>query len=141
MKDIVCDIFQLEDRDVREISALSLAFLGDAVYELVIRTVLAERGGRPREISEAKARLVNAGTQAGIARRLLAEGCLTEEEAAAFRRGRNANPHTLARHASVGDYHNATGLETLMGTLYLQGQTARLTELIRRGLEGEHLWK
>ena len=134
MEHTIHERFQLGDRDVRETSALSLAFLGDAVYELVIRTVLVERGGKPHEISQKKSRLVNAAAQAQIAEALRDSGVLTEEELAVFRRGRNANPHTTARHASVHAYHKATGLECLMGYLYLSGRTERLVELVSVGL-------
>ena len=126
--------FQLGDRDVRFTSALSLAFLGDAVFELVIRTVLVERGGKPGDLSREKGKIVNAGSQARMAEALMARGLLTEEEETIYRRGRNANPHTLAKSASTGDYHKATGLESLMGYLYLTGRTERLVELIRQVL-------
>ena len=136
MEKIIRDTFRLGDRDVRETSALSLAFLGDAVFELIIRTVLVERGGKTHAVSTHKSRLVNAGSQARMAVYLQKAGLLTEEEQGILRRGRNASPHTLARHASVQEYHLATGLECLMGTLYLTGRTQRAAELVRLGLEG-----
>lgn len=136
MKQQILEQFALKDRDVREISALSLAFLGDAVFELVIRTILTEQGGQPHEISRKKNDLVNAGTQAGVIQYLIYHGDLTEEEAAVFRRGRNANPRTLAKHATARDYHLATGLECLVGYLYLSGEAVRAIELIRIGIEG-----
>ena len=134
MIDQIREQFDIRDRDVREISALSLAFLGDAVYELVIRTVLTERGGQPGAISRRKTQLVNAVTQAKIARRLQRAQLLTEQEESILRRGRNASPRTIAKHATAQDYHLATGLECLMGYLYYSGQTDRAVELIRRGL-------
>ena len=135
MKEIIRDVFELKDRDIRETSALSLAFLGDAVFELVVRTVLVERGGKPAEMSRRKGELVNAASQARMAEYLVEQGLLTEEEEGTYRRGRNSNPHTLARSSSPGDYHKATGLECLMGTLYLTGKTERAVELVRLGLE------
>lgn len=135
MKQSILKEFSLEDRDGRELPALSLAFLGDAVYELVVRTLLTQTGRKPSEISREKTRLVNAGRQAAIARALLQEKLLTPQEEAVLRRGRNANPHTLAKHAAPGDYHLATGLECLLGHLYWKEETERLIWLIRTGIE------
>lgn len=135
MRQQILEQFEIRDRDVREISALSLAFLGDAVYELVIRTILVEQGGQPGAISKRKTKLVNAGAQAKIVRRLQKAQVLTEEEEGVLRRGRNASPHTIAKHATAQDYHLATGLECLMGYLFFDGQTDRAVELIRIGLE------
>ncbi len=127
--------FGLEDRDVREISSLSLAFLGDSVYELVIRTLLVESGSlHPDELSRRKARLVNAHTQAVMADSFREQRLLTKEEEDVCRRGRNAKPATAARHASWKDYRKATGFECLMAYLYLTGQETRLVELVRAGL-------
>ncbi|MCD8124763.1 MAG: ribonuclease III [Lachnospiraceae bacterium] len=136
MEQSIREGFGLADRDVREISSLSLAFLGDSVYELVVRTLLVERAGdRPKVLSQKKSRLVRAQTQAAMADSLREENLLTEEELAVYRRGRNANPSTTARHASLSDYHKATGFESLMGYLYLAGREERLVELVRLGLQ------
>ncbi|MCD8078670.1 MAG: ribonuclease III [Lachnospiraceae bacterium] len=136
MEQSIREGFGLADRDVREISSLSLAFLGDSVYELIVRTLLVEQSAdRPKVLSQKKSRLVRAETQAAMADYLRTENLLTEEELAVYRRGRNANPATTARHATVGDYHRATGFESLMGYLYLAGREERLVELVRLGLE------
>ena len=137
MEKTIRECFTLGDRDVRTTSALSLAFLGDAVFELVIRTVLVERGGKPGELSRKKGELVNAASQARMAEYLLEHGLLTEEEEAVYRRGRNASPRSVAKSSGVGDYHKATGLECLMGHLYLTGQTKRLVELASLALREE----
>ncbi len=132
MEESIRSCFGLPARDRRAYSPLTLAFLGDAVYELAVRTVIVEKGSRPpKELHRASSRLAKAETQSRMAE--LLQGELTEEELAVYRRGRNAHPATVARHATVGDYRRATGWEALMGYLYLGGQEERLLELIRKG--------
>lgn len=124
--------FDLPGRDIRTYSPLTLAFLGDAVYELAVRTVIVEQGSRPpKELHLASSRLVKAETQSRMAELMQEE--LTEEERTVYRRGRNAHPATTAKHATTGDYRRATGWEALMGYLYLTGREERLLELIRQG--------
>lgn len=124
--------FSWPERDVRQIPVLSLAFLGDAVYELGIRTWLLEGSGqRPGEMSRKKNQIVNAQFQAKLARWLIKQEILTEEENSVFRRGRNASPPTVAKRTSVQDYHAATGLECVMGYLYLTGKEERIAEIIK----------
>lgn len=126
------EVFGLPCRDLRTYSPLTLAFLGDAVYELVIRTVIVEQGSRPpKELHLASSRLVKAEAQSRMAEALQEE--LTEEERAVYRRGRNAHPATTAKHATTGDYRRATGWEALMGYLYLSGRQERMLELIQQG--------
>ena len=115
-------------------SPLSLAFLGDAVYSLVIRTRVLAGGNRqaaklPRDASG----IVNAGAQAAAGRAI--QSLLTEEEAAVYRRGRNANPEHRAKHATDEDYREATALEALLGWLFLQGEEERLLFLVEEGLK------
>ncbi len=127
-------VFDLSGRDIRTYSPLTLAFLGDAVYELAVRTVIVERGSRPpKELHLASSCLVKAETQSRMAELLREE--LTEAERTAYRRGRNAHPVTTAKHATTGDYRRATGWEALMGYLYLTGQEERLLQLIQMGWE------
>ena len=135
MKDIIKKQFDLQDRDARTMPSLSLAFLGDSVYELVVRTMIVSELVKPHEMSVMKNRLVNAGTQAQVLHTLFERGVLTEEEQAVVKRGRNAHPHTVSRHASLADYHAATALECLMGWLYLRGEEERLAYLVRTGLD------
>lgn len=126
--------FGVQPRDIREYSPLALAYIGDGVYELVIRTIVVEQANRPAgDLHRATVEYVKAQTQAQLFLALKEE--LTEEEADVVRRGRNAKPYTTAKNASRADYHKATGFEALMGWLYLTGQTDRLLELIRTGLE------
>ena len=127
---VVRDALSLQRTDIRTVSSLTLAFLGDAVYSLIVRSAVAgEKNRSPKEFHRRMAELVNAKAQAKAAERL--SSLLTEEEADVYRRGRNANPSTTAKHASVGEYRKATGVEALVGYLYLTDQTARLMELMR----------
>ena len=122
--------------DLKTISPLSLAYVGDGVYELMIRERLIGAGNYPpKKLHTAAVALAKAPAQAAAAARILP--LLTEEEQAVFRRGRNANSATMAKHATMTDYRRATGFEALMGWLYLSGQTERMLELIRLGLEDD----
>lgn len=131
---LVMKSFELKEVDIRSYSPLALAYIGDGVFELVIRTVVVERGNAPvSRLHRSTASYVRAATQAAMIEALLPE--LTQEELAVYRRGRNAKPHTSAKNASLADYLKATGLEALIGYLYLLGRTQRLIELIKDGLE------
>ncbi len=126
--------FQCGEIDVRTYSPLALAFMGDCIFEIIIRTVVVERGNRRAEsLHKEKSAVVNAKVQAKMAEALLPQ--LTEEEFACYKRGRNAKSHTVAKNASVGEYRKATGLEALYGYLYLCGREDRLMELTKSGLE------
>ena len=112
-----------KDVDVRTVSPLALAFVGDGVYEMMVRERLVCLANRPpRELHREAVKLVRAEAQAEAMERLMP--ILTEKEQAVYKRGRNA--HT-ARNSD--DYHRATGLETLFGYLYLSGDIARVREL------------
>ena len=127
-------VFPCESVDIRTYSPLTLAFLGDAVFELVIRTVVVERGNRqPNALHKEKAKIVNAATQAALADAL--QECLTEEEESVYRRGRNAKSYSTAKNASIADYRKATGVEALCGYLYLTGRMERILELMRTGFD------
>ena len=126
--------FGLGEVDLRTLSPLTLAFVGDCVYDLILRTVIVERhNARPNQLHREKSRLAKAPSQAEMAEALQEE--LTQEELAVYRRGRNAKSHTTAKNASVLDYRKATGLEALYGWLYLSGQEERLLQLIRLSLD------
>ena len=128
-KKFVCDRV-----DIRTYSPLTLAFVGDCIYDLVIRTIVVERGNTaPGVLHTKKSSIVKAQAQAAQADALMEE--LTAEEQAVYRRGRNAHSHSVAKNASIGDYRKATGLEALYGFLYLTDQTDRLLWLIAKGLE------
>lgn len=128
------ETFDCGEADVRTYSPLALAHIGDAVYEVVIRTVVLARANRSaNELHKQTTQYVKAEAQSEIIQALLEE--LTEEETAIYKRGRNAKSYTTAKNASVSDYRKATGLEALVGYLYLTDQMPRVLELVRRGLE------
>ena len=127
-------------QDVRTYSPLALAYIGDAVYDLIIRTVVVERANRSaNELHHITVGYVSAGAQAKIVETLM--DSLTEEEKSVYRRGRNSKPHTMAKNASAGDYLKATGFEAVLGYLYLSDRMDRVLELIKKGtkLAGLHL--
>ena len=120
--------FSCKETDVRGYSPLTLAYVGDCVYDLIIRTVVVERANRSaNDLHKKTVQYVKAQTQARMIEVLLPT--LTEEEEAVYRRGRNAKSYTVAKNASVGDYRKATGLEALMGYLYLMDRMDRALEL------------
>lgn len=126
--------FGFQDADLRTYSPLTLAYIGDAVYELVIRTLLVKHGNAQTNWLHKKASsLVKASAQAEMIEKLLP--VLTEEEEAVYRRGRNAKSYTMAKNATMSDYRKATGFEALMGYLYLKEDLGRMIELIRLGLD------
>lgn len=120
--------------DIRTYSPLTLAYIGDGIFDLVIRTIVVARGNTSaNQLHYHTSHVVKAATQAAMIQGLLKE--LTEEEENIYRRGRNAKSHTIAKNASVSDYRNATGFEALMGYLYLNDQTERMMQLIQTGLK------
>ena len=126
--------FECKEVDVRAYSPLTLAYVGDAVYEVVIRTVIAERANRAaNELHKRAVKFVQAGSQAAMAVAL--QELLTEEELAVFKRGRNAKSNTSAKNASITDYRKATGFEALIGFLYLTDRMDRVLFLIKEGIE------
>ncbi len=119
---------------VNEISALSLAYIGDAIYELYVRSYIMRDVNMPvSKLHRTSTRFVSATAQAGIFHKI--KDKLTEEETAIYKRGRNAHPHTSAKNASVIDYRVATGLEALLGYLYITKNTSRLEEIISLCIE------
>ena len=133
MEESIRESFDLEGISPVSVPVLSLAYLGDAVFALVVRTVLLEReNGKNGALHQRTLPFVSAVGQAKMAEALLPE--LSEEELAVYRRGKNAKPEHGAKNASAQEYHKATGLEALFGSLYLQGKTQRLLELIRKGM-------
>lgn len=114
--------------DIRAVSSLGLAHLGDGVFELMVRSWLILHGkATSKSLHRATVHFVAAPAQAAAAERLLP--LLTEEEEDVFRRGRNTSPHSVPQRASRAQYQTATALEALFGYLYLQGKTERLNEL------------
>ncbi|MDD6202381.1 MAG: ribonuclease III domain-containing protein [Lachnospiraceae bacterium] len=128
-KEFVC-----AEVDIRTYSPLTLAFIGDCIFDLIIRTVVVERGNRaPETLHKEKSRVVKAATQAQMAELLFDE--LSPEEQDIYRRGRNAKSYTSAKNASITDYRKATGLEALFGYLYLTDCEDRVIQLVKSGLD------
>ena len=118
----------MTDDQLRAISSIGLAHMGDAVFEILVRTWLCAHGkATGKGLHQATIALVRAESQAEKAERILP--LLTEEEAAVFRRGRNAQVHSVPPHASGAQYGEATALEALLGWLWLKGRKARINEL------------
>lgn len=127
------EAFAVKEVDVRAYSPLTLAYIGDAVYDIIIRTVVVERSNRAtNELHKKTSSYVKAQTQAVMIEGILEE--LTEEEAAVYKRGRNAKSYTTAKNASIADYRKATGFEALVGYLYLLDNVPRILELVKKGL-------
>ena len=124
----------LANDDIRAISSIGLAHLGDAVYELLVRTYLCAHGkATGKGMHRATIELVCAPKQAEFSEKILP--LLTEEEQAVFKRGRNANVHSIPQHASRAQYQQATALEALLGWLYLNGRRERINELFNIMME------
>jgi ribonuclease-3 family protein len=120
--------FKMEPAQVKAVTNLGLAHVGDGVYELLCRTYLVSQGGKTvLKLHNKTVELVKAPTQAKFADKL--KPILTEEEMDYFRRGKNAHTHAAPKSATPQEYAKATGLETLFGALYLLGRKDRLLEL------------
>ncbi len=125
--------FDCKEVDIRTYSPLTLAYIGDSIYDVIIRTVVVERGNRSaNQLHRTAIRYVNAGTQARMIEAL--QEFLTEEERIVYRRGRNAKSYSTAKNASVGDYRKATGMEALIGYLYLKDDMDRVIQLVKQGI-------
>lgn len=130
--------FNIPDVDVRTYSPLTLAYIGDGIYDLIIRSLVVAKGNtRAGELHRRTSRIVKAQTQAEMIEVILP--MLTEEEADIYRRGRNAKSPTMAKNATMSDYRKATGFEALMGYLYLKDEFPRMVELVKAGIEAMKL--
>ena len=133
-EDSVDEVFHLPEKDWKLYSPLTLAYIGDAVYEMVVRSIYVKRSNmQTQKLHQKVTACVKAQTQAKMIQLLLPE--LTEEKAAIYRRGRNSKPHTKAKNASLDEYLEATGFEAVVGYLYLNREFDRMQGLIRRGME------
>lgn len=126
--------FECGEVDIRTYSPLTLAYIGDGIYDLIIRTIVVERGNRAAaNLHKKSVKFVNAATQAAMVEAIKEE--LSEEEQSVYRRGRNAKSYTTAKNASIGDYRKATGFEALLGYLYLQDRMDRVIALVKLALD------
>jgi ribonuclease-3 family protein len=125
---------QIEDKDIRTFSPLSLAYIGDTIFDLLIRSIVLANGNTPvSKMHKACSEIVCATSQAAIIDAIFDD--LTEEEKEVVARGRNAKSKTTAKNASVLDYRKATSLEALLGYLYMEEKVDRLYELTTLGLK------
>lgn len=126
--------FGLEDQDIRTYSPLTLAYIGDGIYELYVRTILVKQGNcQANKLHKRASRMVKAQAQSKMIE--VIEPVFTPEEEAVYKRGRNAKSYTMAKNATMGEYRRATGFEAVMGYLYLTGQNKRMIDLIKIGWE------
>ncbi|WP_352398492.1 ribonuclease III domain-containing protein [[Clostridium] aminophilum] len=128
--------FRIEGHEIGEYSGLQLAYIGDAAYEMVIRTYVMDQGNMQVEkMHKHTTSLVRAGAQAAMYRAMNEADILTDEETRAYKLGRNSKSYTKAKNATMTDYRTATGFEALMGWLYMTGHYSRMIELIAFGLK------
>lgn len=122
--------WEIPEHDFSTYSPLTLAYIGDSIYDLVIRTLIVESGNAPaNKLHNSATKMVQATTQAELYHMI--QDQLTEEETAIYKRGRNAKSFTSAKNAGIVEYRTATGLEALIGYLYLMDRTDRMLELIK----------
>ena len=120
--------------DIRTYSPLTFAYIGDAVYEIVIRTLIVEKGQQAvHDLHKQTTKLVCAASQAAMAEALKED--MTQQEQDIYRRGKNCKINSSAKNMSLEDYRKATGFEAVCGYLYLTGQTARIVELVKCGID------
>ena len=124
-------MYVLRDMDVKQLNALALAYMGDAVYEQAVREHLLRSGRvKPNVLHREATKYVSAKSQAAILQEMMSANYLTEEEAAIMRRGRNAKSGSVPKNTDVGTYKNSSGFEAVLGYLYLLGRTERIMEFI-----------
>ena len=142
MDKIIREVFELKDVDADSYSPLTLAYIGDCVYELTIRTLLVNKGNaHVNKLNKKASDLVKAPTQSKMISMLVENELLTGEELAVYKRGRNAKSFSTAKNATVSDYRRATGFEALMGWLYLRGESRRALEIIKLAFDKAELIK
>lgn len=128
------ELFQMEEVDIREYSPLTLAYIGDCIYDLVIKSLVINDGNKQvNKLHQETSRLVQASAQSLMMRTM--QEHLTEEEHAVYKRGRNAKSVSPAKNQSITDYRRATGFEALLGYLYLKKDYKRLLDLVKIGLD------
>ena len=128
------EVFQMEEVDIQTYSPLALAYIGDSVYDVVIKSLVLNQGNRQvQKLHQDTSKLVQASTQSLMMRTM--QEHLTEEEHGVYKRGRNAKSVTPAKNQTVTDYRRATGFEALLGFLYLKKDFKRLIDLVKIGLD------
>ena len=128
------EVFQMEEVDVVTYSPLTLAYIGDGVYDLIIRSIVVNHGNKQvNKLHKETSSLVQASTQSLMMRTM--QEYLTEEEHGIYKRGRNAKSISPAKNQSITDYRRATGFEALIGYLYLKKEWKRMLDLVKIGLD------
>ncbi|MCI8584090.1 MAG: ribonuclease III [Dorea sp.] len=128
------ELFQMQEVDVKTYSPLALAYIGDCIFDLVIKSLVLNEGNKPvQKLHRETSMYVQASSQSKMMRRLQEE--LTEEEHQVYRRGRNSKTVSPAKNQSVTDYRRATGFEALIGYLYLKREYRRMLELVKLGID------
>ncbi|WP_461812514.1 Mini-ribonuclease 3 [Faecalimonas sp.] len=127
-------IFSMQEVDIREYSPLTLAYIGDSIYDLIIKSLVINRGNKQvQKLHKETSSLVQASAQSKMMRVMQDE--LTDEERAVYKRGRNAKSVSPAKNQSITDYRRATGFEALLGYLYLKEDWKRMLDLVKIGLD------
>lgn len=128
------EVFDLKEVDIREYSPLTLAYIGDCIYDLIIKSIVMNQGNKPvQKLHKETSSFVQASAQSLMMRAMQEK--LTEEERAVYKRGRNAKSVSPAKNQSITDYRRATGFEALLGYLYLKREWTRLIDLVKIGLD------
>ena len=128
------EVFQMKEVDVNSYSPLTLAYIGDSIYDLIIKSLVINKGNRQvNKLHKETSMYVQASTQSLMMRAMQEE--LTEEEHAVYKRGRNAKSVSPAKNQSITDYRRATGFEALLGYLYLKKEWKRMLDLVKIGLD------
>lgn len=126
--------FGIESKDIRTYSPLTLAYIGDAIFDVIIRSILVNKGNTAvNKLHQRASSIVKAKTQSDMIHSLMDD--LTSDEVDIYKRGRNSKPHTKAKNASTIEYLDATGFEAVMGYLYLTDNMDRACELVSMGIE------
>ena len=130
----ILEHFQIEEQDIKTYSPLTLAYIGDGVFDLIIRSIVVGKGNTSaNQLHRQTSKIVKAASQSAMVEKILPH--LTKEEEAVYRRGRNAKSGTMAKNATMADYRRATGFEAVMGYLYLKNDFSRMIELVKIGME------
>ena len=128
------DLFQMQEVDIREYSPLTLAYIGDSIYDLIIKSLVINEGNKQvQKLHRMTSSLVQASAQSRMMCTI--QEHLTEDEHAVYKRGRNAKSISPAKNQSITDYRRATGFEALMGYLYLKKEWKRMLDLVKIGLD------
>ena len=128
------EVFSMQEVDIREYSPLTLAYIGDSIYDLIIKSLVINRGNKQvQKLHKETSSLVQASAQSMMMRAMQEE--LTDEERAVYKRGRNAKSVSPAKNQSITDYRRASGFEALIGYLYLQEKWKRMLDLVKIGLD------